>query len=333
MLYTIVLFVAAMALLGGFFYKVSPSYRGHRNEEADHQATKATKKVRRILLWASGVIAIGGALVLSIMVIQPGYVGFIKTFGNLSHTTYEAGFHVVNPFANQLGSNIRRRSIDYTGDSTAEGLTKNKVALLVDVSVPWILNPPAAPLLYERYGESLNFIDTASRKAIRDCTATLDWEDAVGESGRASMATCIPERMQQAVVADLMDAGLSDSVANGAFTFPDALVRKMIPKEQRILSAISEEQAAIVDLRRQQTLTAIAEEEANRRANEGSGIRLMMAELPKDFTVAEMVSMIEANAMKTNAEAFIKAVEGGNPNITVITSSGGSALPVTASAN
>jgi hypothetical protein len=65
--------------------------------------------------------------------------------------------------------------------------------------------------------------------------------------------------------------------------------------------------------------------------NEGAGIALMMAELPDDFSVGEMVSMIQANAAKSNAEAFLRSVENGNPNITVVT--GGPALPVTVTAN
>lgn len=277
-------------------------------------------------------VAIVGTVALSTMVVQPGSVGFLKTFGNLSYTTYEADLHIVNPFSDSVRENIRRRSVDYTDKSTAEGLTRNKVALLVDVTVPFILNPNTAPLIYERYGKKWNLIGPSSRNAIRDCTASLNWENAVGESGRAIMASCIPKRMSESIVADLMRAGLSERDAKDAFTFPNALVRKMIPKEQRILSAIAEEQAAVVDLRRQETLTAIAKEEARRRANEGEGIRLMMAELPKSFTVAEMVAMIQANANKTNAEAFMKAVENGNPNITVITGAEGD-VPVTASAN
>ena len=289
-------------------------------------------KNSRLFYAAVAAVAVVGTIGLSVMVVQPGTVGFMKTFGNLSYATYDQGLHFVNPFADGIRGNIRRQSLNYTGDSTAVGLTKNKVALFVDVTVPYILNPQAAPLLYERYGKSWNLIGPSSRKAIRDCTSRLDWEEAVGEKGREAMTVCIPERMQVAVVADLMSAGFTQYEAANAFTFPDALIRRMVPKQERILAAIAEEQAAVVDLRRQETLTAIAEEEAKRRANEGSGIRMMMAELPDNFTVTEMVSMINANAAKANAEAFTKAVENGNPNITVIVGSGGD-IPVTVPAS
>jgi regulator of protease activity HflC (stomatin/prohibitin superfamily) len=308
MTYVLILVTCAVVAGGGYFFR------------------------RLLPMIGAAAVAIIATIYFSIMIVQPGMVGFLKTFGNLSYTTYAAGFHMVNPFSSQLTWTIQRQAFNYTGEDTAEGLTKNRVALLVDVTVPYILNPAAAPHLYERYGANWNLIDPSSRNAIRDCTASLDWEDAVGEIGRATMATCIPEKIQTAVVADLVDAGFTQEEAAEAFIFPNALVRRMLPKEERILAAVAEEQAAIVDLRRQVTLSEIAEVEATRRAKDGMGIRMMMEELPSNFTVAEMVAMIQANAMKTNAEAFMRAVEGGNPNITVITG-GSNEVPVAARAN
>jgi len=269
------------------------------------------------------------------MIVEPGEVGFRKVFGNLSYRTYQAGFHIINPFSDRLRENVRRQQIDYVDADVAKGLTRNKVELLVDVSVPWIISPPTAPRLYERYGKSgaRQLVVASSRNAIRQCTAAQEWEDAVSETGRTEMARGIPAQRWKMGQNDLQEAGCSASEAERAFTFPPALVRKIIPEKQRILAAISEEQAAIVDLRRQETLTAIAKEEANRRANEGAGVRHMMAELPTNFTVAEMVAIIEANAAKANAEAFAKAVEAGNPHITVITGGGDAPVPVTARAN
>lgn len=232
---------------------------------------------------------------------------------------YQAGSYFVNPVSDRITENIRRQAVDFTGDTTAEGLSADQVVLRVDATVPYILNPGLAWRLYERYGENWNLITPAARKAVRDCTASEDWVVIVSEEGRNAASRCISTRMQTIIVSDLMSAGLTEAEASAMFTFPEALVREIVPIKERILDAIAEEQAAIVDLRRQETLTAIAKEEANRRANDGSGIRLMMDELPDDFTVAEMVSMILANAEKTNAEAFLKAVEMGNPHITVVT--------------
>jgi hypothetical protein len=279
------------------------------------------------------VLAIALTLASSFITVQPGFVAFPKVLGSLSHDKYYLeGPHFVNPVAEVHREVIRRLSLEYSGDNAAEGLTRDRVALIVDVTVPFILNPQMASRIYERYGPQNQrlLVRAGSRDAIRNCTSRLGWEEAVSQAGRDTMAMCIPTRLQEAVAADLMSAGFTEAEARSTYTFPNALVRKMVPREDRILKAVAEEQAAIVDLRRQETLTAIAREEANRRANEGSGIRLMMAELPNDFTVEEMVAVINANANKTSAEAFLKAVETGSPKITVIT---GGSVPVTASAN
>lgn len=283
-------------------------------------------------LWKTIGVCVPAALAvvltffMSFTVVEPGSVMFTKFFGTMTGDNYVAGSHFVNPMSDRVTEDIRRRAIDFTGETTAEGLSANKVVLLVDATVPYILNPAFAWRLYERYGKEWNLINPAARKAVRDCTAAADWEVIVSEEGRNAASRCISSRMQAIVTSDLMSAGLSEAEASAMFTFPEALVRAIVPNKERILDAIAEEQAAIVDLRRQETLTAIAKEEANRRANDGSGIRLMMEELPENFTVAEMVSMILANAEKTNAEAFLKAVENGNPHITVVT---GSEIPTT----
>lgn len=285
------------------------------------------------LIFTGPVLAALIGLVFSFTIVQPGHIVFQRTFGNLSESTHGNGIHFLNPFSKIIERNIQRRAVNYTGDRTAVGLTRNQVALTVDVTVPWMLNAASAPVLYERYGdmeEVQALINSSSRKAIRDCTSALDWQDAVAESGRAQMSTCISETVAAVAIEDLMQAGLTERQSQEAFTFPAAQVRQMTPRDKRILAAVAEEQAAVIDLRRQETLTAIAEEEANRRANEGAGVRKMMDELPSGYSVSQMAAIINANANKTTAEAFLRSVENGNPNITVIS---GGAVPVTTSAN
>lgn len=287
----------------------------------------ALPKGREIGMAAVAGVFVLATLALAIIFVDAGTVRFTKLFGEMTSDTYAEGPHLINPFAEAVEGNVRRKSLDFTGERVAQGLSKNQVQLAVDVTVPYILNPSTAWRVYQRYGENWNLITPSSRNAIRDCVAREDWQYTVSEKGRIALADCIPERQTQLVIADLLFAGFTQEEAQAAFTFPTAQVRKVEPINQRILAAIAEEQAAIVDLRRQTTLTSIAQEEANRRAKEGIGIKRMMKELPTKYTIGEMVAIINANATKANAEAFLKAVEKGNPNITVIT--GGSDVPVT----
>ena len=76
----------------------------------------------------------------------------------------------------------------------------------------------------------------------------------------------------------------------------------------RIRQAASEKVAAEEELKRQETLTQIAEEEARRRANEGKGVQMMFDELPDGFTADEIARVVNAISAKTRAEAVMKAV-------------------------
>ncbi len=264
-------------------------------------------------------------------VVQPGHIMYKKTFGDLSHDLFEPGLHFISPIAVTRSLSTQRQSLSYSGESTAEALTSDRVVMQVDTTIPWIMNAKAAPLMEEFYGtDNWNLIQPISRSVIRSCTAQVPWETAVSDEGRTRIAECIPTRMNKAVIVELIQAGFTEAQAKGAFTFPTAIVRGVKPKQTRILAAIATEQASKIDLRRQETLTLIAEEEANRRGNEGSGIAKMMEELPSGFTVAEMAQMIQANAAKTSADAFLNAVENGNPNITIVT---GASVPAAVSAN
>lgn len=278
--------------------------------------------------FVAGVVII---LFFSINVVQPGTTMYTKLFGNLSYDTYDSGMHLINPMAVQNTMSIQRHSLDFSGENTAEALTSDRVAMFIDATIPYIMNSHAAPLMEEFYGtKSWNLIGPVSRSVMRGCMSVQPWEIAVSDEGRTAIGLCIADRMSSTVSTELEQAGFTSEQAAEAFTFPTAIVRKITPKLPRILDAINQEQAALIDLRRQETLTDIAEEEANRRENEGTGIAKMMNALPSGYTVAEMTGMILANAAKANAEAFVTAVENGNPNITIIT---GQSAPATVSAN
>lgn len=290
--------------------------------DTDNDRINENRKVGKVYGIVGLIVLTGVSVVVTllnaIIIVEPGKVVFTKFFGKMQYETYEAGTHLINPFLSTMQSSIERSSLDYTDENTADGLTKNKVLLNIDVTVPFMLNPIAAPKLRERYGENMNLIGPSSRSAIRDCVSKLDWEEAVGEEGRLLMARCIPEETRKLVVADLMESGFDKKLAESAFSFPNALVRKMTLVDKTILSSVANELAALIDLRRQETLTAIAKAEANRRENEGEGIEKMMKKLPKDVPVDQMVAIINANANKVAADALMKSVENGNPNLNVV---------------
>lgn len=292
--------------------------KANTNDDRDNDKIRKEKTYSVIGLAVMASTFVIVTLFNSVIIVQPGQVTFTKLFGKMQYEIYESGTHLINPFLDTMNSSILRSSIDYLGENTADGLTSNRVMLNIDVTVPYMLNPIAAPKLRERYGEYANLVTPSSRSAIRDCISKLEWEEAVGEDGRVWMASCIPEETKKLVVADLMQSGFDKNLAESAFSFPPALVRKMALVDKTILASVAQELAAVIDLRRQDTLTAIAKTEAERRENEGEGIQKMMGKLPKDFTVEQMVAIINANANKIAADALMKSVESGNPNLNVV---------------
>jgi len=256
----------------------------------------------------------------SFIITDTGKVVVVNLFGEMREKTYEEGIHLANPFLSTESMNIRRLSVNFTGEQTAEGLSSNKVELTIDTTIPYILNPKMAWKVYQRYGKiNLNLIVPAARNAVRDCASRFTWEHATSKDGRRDLAKCISNRQSKIVYSDLVKAGFTSKEALTTFTFPNTQLRKVVPIRDSILASVAEEQSAQVDLRRQVILTKIAKEEANRRSNDGIGIRRMMEKLPKDFTIDQMVAIINANSGKNNSEAFMKAVEKGNPNITIVT--------------
>jgi len=64
-----------------------------------------------------------------------------------------------------------------------------------------------------------------------------------------------------------------------------------------------------VNLERQTILNQIAEREAERRGNEGLGIKMLFDQLPKGFSAEQLQGLLYALADKQRADSMLKAVE------------------------
>ncbi|MBI1362571.1 MAG: hypothetical protein GC134_01155 [Proteobacteria bacterium] len=266
------------------------------------------------------VVGLGIAIFSSATQVNSGRVVVTDWFGEQQSGYYSEGLHFINPMVNTTEMETRRQDFSFTGQTTAEALSADKIRMVADVTVPYILQPQMAWKIKQKYGtEYVTMLNNSARSAIRDAVSSQNWEQATSEEGRGKLAADIPANLLRIVSADLINAGFTAEEAKAAFIFPNAQVRKFEPANERVLNAIAEEKAADVELRRQKTLTDIAQQAALRQENEGLGIAKMMGALPKDVSIADMVAIINANAAKTNAEAFESAVKAGNPNITVVT--------------
>ncbi len=98
-------------------------------------------------------------------------------------------------------------------------------------------------------------------------------------------------------------------------------IRRIAPP-RALLAAESDRLAAAVNLERQVVLNQIAEKEAERRGNEGLGIRMLFDQLPKGFTAEQLQGLLYALADKQRADSMLKAVERDQVKVMVM---GGSA--------
>ncbi|TRZ52490.1 hypothetical protein D4R99_02655, partial [bacterium] len=123
------------------------------------------------------------------------------------------------------------------------------------------------------------------------------------------------------LVGNITKLGLPAADAEQVFNILPVMLSKVLPPDAVVIS-ISNKAAALQDLERQKTLTSIAQEVANRRAQEGSGVSKLFAELPKDVKPEQIAIVLRALAEKTRSDAELKAVESGKISSMII--SGGS---------
>jgi regulator of protease activity HflC (stomatin/prohibitin superfamily) len=293
--------------------------KGRKADPEDHRSS-SVPPVRGFLQIGVGVAFLIITGFMSAVQVDSGRVVVTDWFGEQQSGYHSEGLHFINPIVNTTVMETRRQDFSFTGETSAEALSGDKIRMVVDVTVPYILQPHMAWKVKQKYGiDYVSMLNNSARSAIRDAVSAQNWEVATSEEGRAKLASDVPENLSRIVMADLINAGFTADEAAAAFIFPNAQVRKFEPVSERVLNAIADEKAADVELRRQATLTNIAEQAALRQEKEGLGIAKMMGALPQDVSIQDMVAIINANAAKTNAEAFEHAVKNGNPNITVVT--------------
>lgn len=290
------------------------------NEDASIKTKVAT------LLSTLGVFSFAMTLMFSYMQVEKGYVKYLTLFGSVvEDAAYGEGPHLVNPMADSHTFKIQEVRYKYEPNEQDDGsnvaISKDGVSMDIQATFPVILNPKIAWNIGRRLGRKgyHEMMRQSAYAAVRTTMSRYDWEEAITNQQKFSLD--LGDTYEASVQENLKRLGMTEQEAQTAVTFIPPKIRRMVPPK-RIRQAINEESAAKRDLNRQKTLTEIAKEEANRRANEGMGVKKMFSELPSQYSTDQMSSIIRALATKTRAEALVKAVENGSVNTIVI--SGGS---------
>jgi regulator of protease activity HflC (stomatin/prohibitin superfamily) len=293
--------------------------------------------VRRVRLFmpAAAFVVWGIAtLVASIITVSPGMVAVADLFGKVQSETYGEGLHLINPLYTTRQMTIRRQSLHFTSTSrdgkSVTALSADRNPLEIDVSFPFRLNGGVAWKIYQRVGGTGYYrgqlIFPSARSAVRDAVSQFPWAEASIEK-LPEVAALMQEKFENRLIQDLIKVGFTEPEARTAFSIMPVQLRKILP-DAKVRNAIAERVAAEEDLKRQVVLTKIAKQEAERRANEGLGVKKLFAELPKDFNAGEIRQVLSAISEKVRADAIMKAVENERIQTLVITGSAPVSIPV-----
>jgi regulator of protease activity HflC (stomatin/prohibitin superfamily) len=275
----------------------------------------------------------------SIMVVDVGTVRVVTVFGRVKERSYEQGLHFIFPGARHEFMGVRRMMFELSGASLDDpapaagaadaqrtvALSLDRIPLAIDVNFPYRLNPDLAWKVFANVGPGFEaeLLAPAARAALREAAAGFTWTDAV-TTKRAEMEERIHSVFQKLVSDNLVGAGFSKNEAAEAISLMSPQIRRLSPP-RRILTAVGEVLAAEEDLKRQAILTQIAEREADRRANEGLGVKKLLEQLPKAFAPGQIRELLYALADKQRADTMLKAVE--KDQVKVIVMGNGNATP------
>jgi regulator of protease activity HflC (stomatin/prohibitin superfamily) len=313
-------FLFGLAVLIGITFLVSPIYKMTHDEDRDYSLPK----------WpyiTLGILAVVFIIYNTILIVPPGttYVG--TWFGTVQEKTYSQGMQFVNPMLSFEKMDVRQRDAEFksaSGQSVSESdvtaVSSNNLPMTIDVTYLFTLNQKYAWWVYKNIGDDTvyyqNLIVRAAKTATRNATAEFTDEQAM-TSKRVQLSDKMAKDFKETLVQNMTERGLPPADAEQVFTVLPVMLSKILPPEA-VITAISNKAAALQDLERQKTLTFIAQEVALRRAQEGSGVNKLFAELPKDVKPEQIAIVLRALAEKTRADAELKAVETGKVSSMII---------------
>ncbi len=316
-------FVAGLIMM--VYVIIRDRSRSTQSNENEENPRRHNKKVMSFgeaftvfMVGAIGLLLV--TLLCSITIVSAGECKAQVRFGKVQKEVLGNGLHVKNPLNSTVTYSVKRQLIDLqaneeTGEeiATTEGVravAKDKTTIWLDMAFPYHLNMRYAGFLYENLGNEeaykRDLLVHAARTAVKSGASEFEWEDIV-ISKKSEFIETVKSHFREIIINDLANKGLSREEAKEVFIYHPVEMRNYkLPDKLR--NSINEKQAALENLKRQETLTRIAEERANRRAKDGQGIKNMFDKLP-DRDPKEIAEILNAMANQRRSEALLKAVE------------------------
>ncbi|WP_417033751.1 prohibitin family protein [Dolichospermum lemmermannii] len=243
-----------------------------------------------------------------LVIVPPGNVGIVNSFGKISDNTLDSGVYVVNPFAKVINFSTRLKDIKENIDTTSqEGLSLN-----LDVSLQYKLDPQKAAIVYKTIGtDEKQLIISRFRSTVRAITANYS-------------ASAIYSTKRQEV-AQKIDEELTKEIPSLGFIVEQALLRN-VKMPETLQTAIQQKLKAEQENEQMKFVLEKERQEAERKRIEAKGIadsqKIIAGGLTNQVLQLRSIEATEKIAESNNSKIVVIGSEKGGIPILIQPESG-----------
>jgi regulator of protease activity HflC (stomatin/prohibitin superfamily) len=255
-----------------------------------------------------GSIALLSSISRLLVIVPPGNVGIVNSFGKISDNTLDSGVYVVNPFAKVINFSTRLKDIKENIDTTSqEGLSLN-----LDVSLQYKLDPQKAAIVYKTIGtDEKQLIISRFRSTVRAITANYS-------------ASAIYSTKRQEV-AQKIDKQLTKEIPTLGFIVEQALLRN-VKMPETLQTAIQQKLKAEQENEQMKFVLEKERQEAERKRIEAKGIadsqKIIAGGLTNQVLQLRSIEATEKIAESNNSKIVVIGSEKGGIPILIQPESG-----------
>jgi prohibitin 1 len=274
---------------------------GRLAAQSTHRTFDRSYRVGRSLLGAGGILFLVLAAVQCLTVIPAGHVGVVDFFGRVSARPLTSGIQVRNPLATIVKMSVQTQEVK----ESMEIPSKEGLAVGLEASVLFHLNPDTAPEVYRSVGE--NYVEVLLEPQFR----------SVSRGVTASYEAKALYTSERGHLAQILSDELSLAVAPRGVVVETTLLRQIkLPKN--LSDSIEQKLQAEQESQRMEFVLQRERQEADRKRIEAQGIA--------DFqrTVSDGIS--EQLLKWKGIEATLEIAK--SPNTKVVIAGGQDGLPI-----
>ena len=250
-----------------------------------HNKQKKFTAVPILIITGLVLIVLGN----SFTIIPTGYTGVRTTFGQVSESVADKGFHWKKPFIEKIVL-VNNKQQDITIDSKIWGETEEKTPVYAtDVVITYQINETASAWLYSNVTNHKNLIDNKLvASALKSAMVELDVETV---TNRSYVEPLLVDKLQMAV---------NEKYGENVIIIKNTVINNM-DFEESYNQAIAEKSIASQNRQRQaiENETAVAKAEADKQ--------VAIAKAEADAETRRIAAEAEAEAILTKANAEAEA--------------------------